>query len=79
MLGPDGWTMPVCDTATHVGERCRVEWMSADSTKRFGFEGEMLESAPPYRLVTTEQMIGTDGPANRNEMTLIPVQWCHSS
>lgn len=33
----------------------------------------MLESSAPYRSVTTEQMIGTDGPAVRNELTLVPV------
>lgn len=74
LLGPDGWTMPVCDVATAVGERYRYEWESADGAQRFGFEGELLESAPPYRAVTTEQMIGTPGPATRNEMTLTPVQ-----
>ncbi len=70
LLGPDGWTMPVCQVATHVGERYRYEWEMLDGSQRFGFEGELLESAPPHRAVTTEQMIGMDGPAVRNEMTL---------
>lgn len=74
LLGPDGWRMPVCDVATTVGARYRYEWESADGTQRFGFEGELLESAPPVRAVTTEQMIGTDGPPTRNELTLTPVQ-----
>lgn len=74
LLGPDGWTMPVCDVATTVGDRYRYEWESADGAQRFGFEGELLESAPPYRAVTSERMIGTDGPDARNEMTLVPVQ-----
>lgn len=74
LLGPDGWTMPVCEVATNVGERYRYEWASADGSQRFGFEGELLESTAPRRAVTTEQMIGTDGPATRNELTLTPVQ-----
>jgi uncharacterized protein YndB with AHSA1/START domain len=74
LLGPDGWTMPVCEVATNVGERYRYEWASADGSQRFGFEGELLESSAPRRAVTTEQMIGTDGPATRNELTLTPVQ-----
>ena len=74
LLGPDGWTMPVCQVAARVGERYRYEWASADGSQRFGFEGELLESAAPTRAVTTEQMIGTDGPATRNELTLTPVQ-----
>ncbi|MCU0646761.1 MAG: SRPBCC domain-containing protein [Gemmatimonadaceae bacterium] len=73
-LGPDGWTMPVCETAAKVGDRYRYEWASADGTQRFGFEGELLESSPPTRAVTTEQMIGTGGPSTRNELTLVPVQ-----
>lgn len=74
LLGPDGWTMPVCQVAARVGERYRYEWASADESQRFGFEGELLESSAPTRAVTTEQMIGTDGPATRNELTLTPVQ-----
>jgi uncharacterized protein YndB with AHSA1/START domain len=73
LLGPDGWTMPVCDIATKPGERYRYEWEKNDGTERFGFEGELLESSPPYRAVTTESMIGMDGPSVRNEMTLVPV------
>ncbi|MCC6244650.1 MAG: SRPBCC domain-containing protein [Gemmatimonadaceae bacterium] len=74
MLGPDGWTMPVCEVATNVGDRYRYEWASADGAQRFGFEGELLESAAPYRAVTTEQMIGMDGPSVRNELTLVAAQ-----
>lgn len=73
LLGPDGWTMPVCQAATAVGERYRYEWESLDGSQRFGFEGELLESAAPCRAVTTERMLGMDGPAVRNEMTLTPV------
>lgn len=73
LLGPDGWTMPVCEIATEVGETYTYEWMSDDDGSRFGFTGELRESVPPYRSVTTEQMIGSDGPATLNEMTLTPV------
>lgn len=74
LLGPDGWTMPVCKVATRVGERYRWEWEAADGSGRFGFEGELLESDPPYRAVTTEQMIGVDGPGTVNVLTLTPVE-----
>jgi uncharacterized protein YndB with AHSA1/START domain len=73
LLGPDGWTMPVCEVATEVGDSYRYEWERADGEGRFGFTGELLESHPPHRAVTTEQMIGIDGPATRNEMTLTEV------
>lgn len=71
--GPDGWTMPVCQVPTQVGELYRYEWESDDGTQRFGFTGTLLASAPPHRAVTTEQMIGMDGPPATNEMTLTPV------
>ena len=74
MLGPDGWTMPVCDVATTVGDTYRYEWEPADGSEGgFGFEGELLESAPPYRSVTAERMIGMPGEGVVNELTLTPV------
>jgi uncharacterized protein YndB with AHSA1/START domain len=66
--------MPVCEVATKVGERYRYEWAQVDGEQRFGFEGELLESEPPYRSVTSESMIGMEGPSVRNELSLIPVQ-----
>ncbi|TNC18017.1 ATPase [Georgenia sp. 311] len=73
MLGPDGWTMPVCEVARSVGDTYRNEWEQEGGGERFGFTGELLESVPPCREVTTERMIGTDGPATLNELTLTPV------
>lgn len=77
MLGPDGWTMPVCEVSTDIGGAFRYEWEPVDSAadgspERFGFEGELLESDPPRRAVTTERMIGMEGPGNRNELTFTP-------
>ncbi len=74
LLGPDGWTMPVCELAAQVGGTYRYEWEAEDGSQRFGFTGQLLESVPPHRAVTTEQMIGMDGPATTNEMTLTPVE-----
>ena len=74
LLGPDGWTMPVCDVATEVGQTYRYEWEKLDSEGRFGFTGTLLESLPPNRSVTTEAMIGTDGPSTTNELTLTPIE-----
>lgn len=70
LLGPDGWTMPVCVVAAEVGDTYRYEWEKEDGSQRFGFEGELLESHAPCRAVTTERMIGTEGPETRNELTL---------
>jgi len=74
LLGPDGWTMPVCKVATKVGDHYRYEWEAADGSQRFGFEGELLEVVKPYRAVTSERMMDTDGPNVRNELTLVSVE-----
>lgn len=73
LLGPDGWSMPVCETANAVGDRYRYEWQRDGGDERFGFSGELLESVEPHRIVTTEAMIGMDYPAVTNEMTLTEV------
>ena len=74
LLGPDGWSMPVCEVATAVGDSYRYEWQRDGSDERFGFTGELLESEKPCRAVTTEAMIGMDFPATLNELTLTAVE-----
>ncbi|MDN4475207.1 SRPBCC family protein [Demequina sp. SYSU T00192] len=79
MLGPDGWSMPVAIAAENLGDSYRFEWAPdpggpADGAPPFGFEGELLESNPPHREVTSERMIGMEGPGTTNELTLTPRQ-----
>jgi len=74
LLGPDGWTMPVCEIATAVGDTYRYMWEPDGGGQGFGFTGELLESEEPRRAVTTESMIGMDYPATLNELTLTPVE-----
>lgn len=78
-LGPDGWSMPVCEYGFEVGQQLRTEWQNDESGERFGFAGVVIESAAPVRLVTTERMVspqdpdGSGGPETLNELTLRPV------
>lgn len=72
LLGPDGWTMPVCEIAEKVGDSYRYMWEPEGGGQGFGFTGELLESEKPYRAVTTESMIGMEG-STLNELTLTPV------
>ncbi|MBA4609672.1 SRPBCC domain-containing protein [Aeromicrobium sp. Marseille-Q0843] len=74
LLGPDGWTMPVCEVATEVGDTYRYEWEQEGGGNRFGFTGELLEVHAPIRSVTTERMIGMEGEGTLNEQTLTPVE-----
>ncbi|MBV9878964.1 MAG: SRPBCC domain-containing protein [Gemmatirosa sp.] len=53
LLGPDGWTMPVCEVDLRVGGAWRYEWAKPGETG-FGFGGEYLEVVPEERLVYTE-------------------------
>lgn len=74
LLGPEGWTMPVCEVGTSVGDGYRYEW--AKGEERFGFEGTVLEIAPLTRSVTTERPIGlpAEFAGSVNELTLTPVE-----
>lgn len=67
LLGPDGWQMVECE----VGDSYRYVWQQGDdAATRFGFEGSTVLSEPVRRAVTTEQMIGTDGPSTLNDLQL---------
>jgi uncharacterized protein YndB with AHSA1/START domain len=73
LLGPDGWSMPVCEVATEPGDSYRYVWAPDAGTEgeRFGFEGELVLSVPEKRAVTTERMIGMEGgPEVLNDLNL---------
>ena len=54
LLGPPGWTMPVCQLATKVGESYRYVWRSPDGNE-MGMGGVLREFVPPARIVATEK------------------------
>lgn len=65
MLGPDGWSMVECV----VGEHYRNVWEEGGNPEsRFGFEGETLLLDEPRRSVSTERMIGMEGPSTTNDL-----------
>ncbi|TDL45749.1 SRPBCC family protein [Microbacterium oleivorans] len=65
MLGPDGWSMVECV----VGEHYRNVWEEDGKPEsRFGFEGETLLLDEPRRSVSTERMIGMEGPSTTNDL-----------
>jgi len=55
MLGPEGWTMPVCIIDPKPGGKIRYEWANA-SGGGFYLTGEVLEMVPFSRLVHVERM-----------------------
>ena len=68
MLGPEGWTMPVCEIDLRPGGAWRFVWRRADGTE-MEMRGEYREIVPPERLVSTESW-GGDWPETLNTLTL---------
>jgi uncharacterized protein YndB with AHSA1/START domain len=54
LLGPPGWTMPVCEIDARVGGAYRFLWRGADGTE-MGSRGVCREIVPPERFVATER------------------------
>jgi uncharacterized protein YndB with AHSA1/START domain len=55
VLGPDGWTMPVCVNEAKPGGKIRYEW-SDGKGGGFYLTGEFIELDPPRRIVHVERM-----------------------
>jgi uncharacterized protein YndB with AHSA1/START domain len=68
MLGPEGWTMPVCEIDLRPGGAWHFIWHGSDGTE-MEMRGEYREVAPPERLVSTESW-GGDWPETINTLTL---------
>jgi uncharacterized protein YndB with AHSA1/START domain len=53
LLGPSGWTMPVCEIDLRVGGRYRYVWRKA-GVPDMGMGGVYREIVPAQRIVATE-------------------------
>jgi uncharacterized protein YndB with AHSA1/START domain len=72
MLGPDGWTMPVCVNEAKPGGKIRYEWSNGKG-QGFYLTGEFVELTPYSRIVHVERMHLPDPtPDNRIETTFEP-------
>lgn len=54
LLGPPGWTMPVCEVDFRVGGAYRYEWRN-EQGQAMGVGGVYREIDPPHRFVATER------------------------
>ncbi len=61
LLGPPGWSMPVCEMDVRVGGAFRCLWRSDEEGKAFTVFGEYREISAPVRLVHTEFFDAGDG------------------
>ena len=53
LLGPPGWTMPVCEIDLRVGGQYRYVWENAGG-QRMGVSGTFKEIVRPSRIVITQ-------------------------
>src|SRR5512145_2413578 len=54
LLGPPGWSMPVCEIDLRVGGKYRYVWRRDSDGKEMGMGGVYREIVPTERLVHTE-------------------------
>ena len=54
LLGPDGWSMPVCDVDLRIGGRFHYIWRNDADGKQFGLHGVYNAIEVPERIVHDE-------------------------
>ena len=69
MLGPPGWTMPVCEIDLRPGGAWHFVWRREDGTE-LEMRGEYREIEAPERLVHTERW-GDPWPETLNTLLLV--------
>lgn len=60
LLGPDGWSMPVCEIDLRVGGAWRWVWRNDSTGDEFGMSGVYREVERPSRVVHTEVYEGDE-------------------
>jgi uncharacterized protein YndB with AHSA1/START domain len=55
LLGPDGWSMPVCEIDLKVGGKYRYVWRRDKDGTEMGMGGVYREIVTPERIVATEK------------------------
>lgn len=69
LLGPDGWSMPVCINDPRPGGHFRYEWKN-DQGAGFHITGEFIEVVPFSRIVHVERMHLPDPTPDNHIVTL---------
>ncbi len=54
LLGPDGWSMPICEIDLRAGGKYRYVWRNDADGREMGMGGVYREVVPPERIVATE-------------------------
>ncbi len=64
LLGPDGWSMPVCEIDLRPGGAWRYVWRHDTEGREFGMHGVYREVDAPERIVNTEVFDEPPGAVN---------------
>lgn len=79
LLGPPGWSMPVCEMDVRVGGKYRWRWRSDENGAEFGFAGVFQEVQPAAKLVHTEAYDpGTVGEGYPGKEAIVTVTFTES-
>lgn len=70
LLGPPGWTMPVCEIDLRVGGTYRYDWRSEKDGSLMGLGGIFREIKIPARIVATERFDDTWYPGDALDTTV---------
>ncbi len=75
LLGPPGWTMPVCEMDLRVGGKYRWRWRNEAEGQEFGFYGKYVEVDPPRRIVHTEYFDPGDVGGDMGDGSMITIEF----
>lgn len=76
LLGPPGWSMPVCEMDLRVGGTYTWRWRNDESGDEFGFTGTFKEVDDGRRIVHSERPVDIDTMGNgesHNVVEFVPV------
>lgn len=88
LLGPDGWSLIVCDIDLKVGGAYRLVWKNNKTGQTMGMGGFYREISRPDRFVTTEkfdeawypgEMIDTTTLVDKNGVTTFTSTYLYES
>ncbi len=81
MLGPPGWSMPVCEMDVRVGGKYRWRWRSEENGAEFGFHGDFREVDAPAKLVHAEHYDPGDvgGPMDASAPAIIQTRFSEAN
>jgi uncharacterized protein YndB with AHSA1/START domain len=74
LLGPPGWSMPVCEIDLRVGGGYRYGWRNDQDGSAFGLSGAYREILRPERIVNTEVFQGMESNAAVGTLVLTEAQ-----